>query len=158
MSMSLPPCRISCRGTRARGSGALAASCPSGGPTSRGVRDAVGGFLVRELGLQLKESPYINRTAHGMDFLGFRVRSDGLRTAREGLKRYCRKMRMCGMLFREGMLSENAYQDRITALTAPHFVEPQQQQQRLPRNKDARPFGASCIRRRDVVSLCHFNG
>lgn len=83
------------------------------------VRDAVGGFLVRELGLQLKESPYINRTAHGMDFLGFRVRPDGLRAAREGLKRYKRKMRMCGMLFREGMLSENAYQDRITALTAP---------------------------------------
>lgn len=83
------------------------------------VRDAVGGFLMRELGLQLKESPYINRTAHGMDFLGFRVRPDGLRAAREGLKRYKRKMRMCGMLFREGMLSENAYQDRITALTAP---------------------------------------
>jgi retron-type reverse transcriptase len=83
------------------------------------VRDAVGGFLVRVLGLQLKESPYINRTAHGMDFLGFRVRPDGLRAAREGLKRYKRKMRMCGMLFREGMLSENAYQDRITALTAP---------------------------------------
>jgi len=86
------------------------------------VRDAVGGFLVRELGLQLKESPYINRTAHGMDFLGFRVRPDGLRAAREGLKRYRRKMRMCGMLFREGLLSENAYQDRITALTAPLLV------------------------------------
>ena len=86
------------------------------------VRDAVGGFLVCELGLKLKASPYINRTAHGMDFLGFRVRPDGLRAAREGLKRYRRKMRMCGMLFREGLLSENAYQDRITALTAPLLV------------------------------------
>ncbi|MBQ6006958.1 MAG: RNA-directed DNA polymerase [Kiritimatiellae bacterium] len=82
------------------------------------VRDAVGDYLVDELGLCLKDSPYINRTAHGMDFLGFRVRPDGLRAAREGLKRYRRKMRMCGMLFREGALSESAYQDRITALTA----------------------------------------
>jgi len=83
------------------------------------VRDAVGDYLVDELGLQLKDSPYINRTAHGMDFLGFRIRPDGLRAAREGLRRYKRKMRMCGMLFREGALSESAYQDRITALTAP---------------------------------------
>ena len=83
------------------------------------VRDAVGDYLVDELGLQLKDSPYINRTAHGMDFLGFRIRPDGLRAAREGLRRYKRKMRMCGMLFREGALSESTYQDRITALTAP---------------------------------------
>jgi len=83
------------------------------------VRDAVGDYLVDELGLCLKDSPYINRTAHGMDFLGFRIRPDGLRAAREGLRRYKRKMRMCGMLFREGALSESAYQDRITALTAP---------------------------------------
>ena len=82
------------------------------------VRDAVGGYLVDELGLCLKDSPYINRTAHGMDFLGFCIRPDGLRAAREGLKRYRRKMRMCGMLFREGALSESDYQNRITALTA----------------------------------------
>ena len=82
------------------------------------VRDAVGTFLEGALGLCLKDTPYINRTAHGMDFLGFRIRPDGLRAAREGLRRYRRKMRMCGMLFREGALSESAYQDRITALTA----------------------------------------
>ncbi len=85
----------------------------------RRARDAAGALLLGGLGLRLKEQPFLNRTAHGMDFLGYRVRPDGLRASREALRRYRRKVRACGMLFRAGALSEGGYQDRLTALTAP---------------------------------------
>lgn len=82
------------------------------------IRDAVAGFVRRVLGLELKESPYINRVSHGMDFLGMRIYSDRIRANRASLDRFERKGRLYDRLLAQGVWSEATYQDRMTALTA----------------------------------------
>lgn len=84
----------------------------------KGVRDAVDGFVRRELGLTLKDAPYINRTAHGMDFLGLRVYPGRIRANRASLDRFTRKARCYDRFLAEGIWSEAVYQERMTALTA----------------------------------------
>ena len=82
------------------------------------VRDAVSDFVQRELGLELKESPYINRTPHGMDFLGMRVYPGRIRANRASLDRFKRKSRLYDRLLADGAWDEAIYQSRMTALTA----------------------------------------
>ena len=82
------------------------------------IRDAVADFLRREFGLELKESPYINRTFHGMDFLGMRVYPGRVRANRASLDRFERKARLYDHLLADGTWSESLYQERMTALTA----------------------------------------
>ena len=65
-----------------------------------------------------KESPYINRTSHGMDFLGMRIYPGRIRANRASLDRFERKCRRYDRLLAEGAWSEAIYQDRMTALTA----------------------------------------
>ena len=82
------------------------------------MRDAAADFLRRELGLELKEAPFVNRSAHGMDFLGMRVYPGRVRAARASLDRFKRKSRLYDRLLAEGVWSESLYQERMTALTA----------------------------------------
>ena len=82
------------------------------------MRDAVAEFVQRELGLELKESPYINRTSHGMDFLGMRVYPGRVRANRASLERFERKAGLYDRLLADGTWSEAMYQERMTALTA----------------------------------------
>ena len=65
------------------------------GDTSAGLRDhlaAAAGFLKAELALDLKPSPYINRTAQGMDFLGCRVFPHYMTLNRRRRVRFRRKL------------------------------------------------------------------
>ncbi len=84
----------------------------------RHIRDAVADFVQRELGLELKDSPYINRTSHGMDFLGMRIYPGRIRANRASLDRFERKSRLYDRLLAEGAWNEATYQARMTALTA----------------------------------------
>lgn len=70
------------------------------------------------LGLSLKEGAFINRTAHGMDFLGMRVWPWRIGASRASLRRYRRKMAMCERMYQKGFIDEGILQSRATALTA----------------------------------------
>jgi hypothetical protein len=75
-------------------------------------------FLHRELGLECKASLHLNRTAHGMDFLGCRVYRSHLVLNRHSRVCYRRKLRQLEALFGDGMISSLELQQRATALTA----------------------------------------
>ena len=74
-------------------------------------------FVENELGLTLKE-PILNRTSHGMDFLGMRVFPTKVRANRRSTDRYKRKVRRYEYEFDIGRMPENELQSRVTALTA----------------------------------------
>lgn len=40
-------------------------------------------FIHNELDLEFKQEPFINRTIHGMDFLGMRIFSNAVRLSRQ---------------------------------------------------------------------------
>ena len=84
----------------------------------KAVRDGVGDLLGRELGLAFKGEPYLNRTRHGMDFLGMRVFPGRVRAAKASLERFRCKSALYGRLLAEGGWDEGTYQARMTALTA----------------------------------------
>ena len=86
------------------------------------VRDRVREFLAVELKLELKAEPCLNRTALGMDFLGYRLFPRVMRLARRSKIRFARKFRRYERAFDEGVWSEAELQRRITALLA--FVMP----------------------------------
>jgi len=75
-------------------------------------------FLADELGLMLKPTPYLNRTAHGMDFLGFRVHRDRLELNRNSKVRFRRRLNRLETEYAAGRIGEAALQRRATALTA----------------------------------------
>jgi hypothetical protein len=75
-------------------------------------------FLAGELELVAKENAFINRTSHGMDFLGVRVFPQHLRLSRRSKVRYARKLRAYEREFREGHLAQRDLQRRVEALTA----------------------------------------
>ena len=75
-------------------------------------------FARVELGLELKQQPFINRTRLGMDFLGMRIFPDAIRLGRASRIRYRRRLRGYDEAFRRGELDELEYQSRVTALTA----------------------------------------
>jgi hypothetical protein len=76
-------------------------------------------YLFSErLGLQLKHPPSPQRSARGMDFLGYRVYPDHVRLARRSKTRYVRRLRLLTRLARNGVLNENQTQVRLTAATA----------------------------------------
>ena len=81
-------------------------------------RDAIVAFTRDRLGLELKESPFINRTALGMDFLGLRVFPHRLRLAKTACARFTRKAAAYGRDLAAGAMDETTYQRRMTALTA----------------------------------------
>lgn len=85
------------------------------------IRNLTADFVWRVLGLELKPTPYINRTSHGVDFLGLRVYPQVIRANRASLDRFNRKSRQYDMLLANGVWNEQTYQSRMTALTA--FLE-----------------------------------
>lgn len=81
-------------------------------------RDEVVRFARDELGLELKQEPFVNRTAEGMDFLGMRVFPGSVRLSRASRIRYQRKVAGYERMFASGALSEEELQNRVTSLTA----------------------------------------
>ena len=75
-------------------------------------------FIHNELDLEFKQEPFINRTIHGMDFLGMRIFPNAVRLSRQSRVRYQRKMKAYDSFYLKGVWDDNEYQARITALTA----------------------------------------
>jgi len=88
----------------------------------REVWERVRSFLTAELKLELKANTAINRTACGMDFLGYRLFPGTMRLARRSKVRFARKFRRYEAAHRCGQWSELKLQQRMTALLA--FVMP----------------------------------
>ena len=100
------------------------------------LRDEMVEFVHNELDLVLKQEPFINRTRHGMDFLGMRVFPNAVRLGRASRLRYRRKMVACDAAFARGEWGDQEYQNRSTALTA------------FTQHADARAW------RRKVLAVC----
>lgn len=81
------------------------------------LRDRVEAFANVELGLELKQRPFVNRTRMGMDFLGFRVFPDHVALSRVSARRYVSRVR--GIV--RHCADEKSAQIRLTSMTA--FVE-----------------------------------
>lgn len=81
------------------------------------LRDRVEAFANVELGLELKQRPFVNRTRMGMDFLGFRVFPDHVALSRVSARRYVSRVR--GIV--RHCADEKSAQMRLTSMTA--FVE-----------------------------------
>jgi retron-type reverse transcriptase len=75
-------------------------------------------FLREELGLTLKPTPYLNRTGHGMDFLGCRLYPGHLVLNRRSRRRFRRRLAALERRHGRGAISERELQERATALTA----------------------------------------
>ncbi len=75
-------------------------------------------FLSTRLDLTLKESPYINRVGHGLDFLGARVFPTHMVLNHRGRARFRRKLKRLERAFLLGRLNEAGLQQRATALVA----------------------------------------
>jgi retron-type reverse transcriptase len=88
----------------------------------RQVRDRTQAFLAQELSLELKSNTALNRTARGMDFLGYRLFPHTVRLARRSKVRFARKFRRCEQTYLRGQWSELHLQQRMLALLA--FVMP----------------------------------
>ena len=82
------------------------------------ARERIAAFVAERLGLDLKAEPYLNRTRHGMDFLGMRVFPDVVRLNRRSKERFAEKARRYEWLLAQGRWTERTYQERMTALTA----------------------------------------
>jgi len=88
----------------------------------RGVWERVRAFLAAELKLTLKANTALNRTAFGMDFLGYRLFPGTLRLARRSKVRFARKFQRYEAAHLRGDWSELVLQQRMQALLA--FVMP----------------------------------
>jgi RNA-directed DNA polymerase len=75
-------------------------------------------FLADELGLEFKPTPFINRTAHGLDFLGARLFPKHMTLNRRSRLRYQRRLRDLDCRLADDLIDEREYQQRATALTA----------------------------------------
>ena len=88
-----------------------------------GVGEArVQAFLAAELKLELKANTALNRTAFGMDFLGYRLFPGTVRLARRSKVRFARKFRRSEAAHERGAWSELVLQQRMQALLA--FIMP----------------------------------
>jgi hypothetical protein len=92
--------------------------CGESGADLRGVWREVKDFLAAELRLVLKPSVSLNRTAFGMDVLGYRVFPQGLRLARRSKLRFARKFRRYEREWVAGRWTELQLQQRMQALVA----------------------------------------
>ncbi len=75
-------------------------------------------FLLDELGLTLKPPCYLNRTGHGMDFLGCRLYRWHMVLNRRSRRRFRRRLAWLERRYAAGEMTERQLQDRATALTA----------------------------------------
>lgn len=74
-------------------------------------------FLRTELDLQIK-APQLNRTRHGVDFLGCRVYHNRVTLNRRSRRRFSRKLRRLENRYMVGELTELQLQQRATAMVA----------------------------------------
>lgn len=82
------------------------------------VRSRCEAFLAEALRLTPKPTPFVNRTAHGMDFLGARQYPTHRTLNRRSRLRFRRKLRRLAGAEAAGSLSEPGLQQRGTALVA----------------------------------------
>lgn len=82
------------------------------------VLDACRRFLDEQLGLEIKAHPYVNRMAHGVDFLGCRLLPDHLLLNRRSRLRFRRKMTRLETQYLDGEIDELELQQRATSLVA----------------------------------------
>ncbi len=75
-------------------------------------------FLQQELGLSAKGEPYINRSVHGLDFLGCRVFSKHTVLNRRSRTRFQRNLRHLERAYQHHELTSPELQRRATALVA----------------------------------------
>ena len=75
-------------------------------------------FLGTELGLALKPAPYLNRTEHGLDFLGCRLYRGHMVLNRRSRRRFRRRLASLERCHKRGTISEQQLQERATAMTA----------------------------------------
>lgn len=75
-------------------------------------------YLNDEVRLALKPEPYINRTRHGMDFLGCRIYSSHVVLNRRSRLRFRRRLRQLEADFAAGRIDDLELQHRGTALVA----------------------------------------
>ena len=92
------------------------------GAELRAVFEQVRAFLAAELKLELKGNTAINRTAFGMDFLGYRLFPGTVRLARRSKVRFVQKFQRYEAAHLRGEWSELVLQQRMQALLA--FVMP----------------------------------
>lgn len=85
------------------------------------MRSALGAELER-LGLQFKIEPFLNRTRHGMDFLGHRIFSDRVILNRRSRLRFTERLNHLNADLVAGRVDEREAQFRAEALCA--FTEP----------------------------------
>jgi hypothetical protein len=79
---------------------------------------AVRGFLADRLHLAVKPHPYVNRTGHGLDFLGCRVFPTHLRLSARSRRRFRRKLAALERALYQGRITEREAQQRGQALVA----------------------------------------
>lgn len=78
----------------------------------------MGSFLGAHLNLEFKPTPYLNRTGHGLDFLGYRLWPGRTALRKEAVRRLRRRFTGCQRAWESGVLSDRALQDRVTAFVA----------------------------------------
>jgi retron-type reverse transcriptase len=83
----------------------------------RAILELCSSFLIAELELNLKP-PHLNRTAHGMDFLGCRVFPGHIKLNARSPRRFQRKLLRLESEFLAGEIGEPELQQRGTALVA----------------------------------------
>ena len=91
------------------------------GSSAAALRDALGRcrtYLEEQLLLEFKPEPYINRTRHGVDFLGCRVFPDHVILNRRSRRRFADKLRDLEQRFLDGEIGEDELQARGTSLVA----------------------------------------
>ncbi|OYW73703.1 MAG: hypothetical protein B7Z37_20590 [Verrucomicrobia bacterium 12-59-8] len=88
-----------------------------GSDQARTARAAVVAYARDELHLEMKTA-FINRSRHGMDFLGHRVFPDHLGLNRASRRRYQHRLRALTHAVEGGSMQETAAQVRAVALTA----------------------------------------
>ena len=76
------------------------------------------GFLGTELGLTLKPTPYLNRSEHGLDFLGCRLYRWHMVLNRRSRRRFRRRLAWLERGHQCGAINERELQERATAMTA----------------------------------------
>lgn len=75
-------------------------------------------YLSHELGLTVKAHPFLNRTTHGMDFLGCRVFADHTRLNARSKSRFRRSMMQLERSYANDEIDERELQSRAMALIA----------------------------------------
>ncbi len=79
---------------------------------------AVKAYVEEELGLELKPGAHMNRSAHGMNFCGFRIFPGWRVLNRRSRRRFKTNLERVEGLHERGVITEAALQTRATALIA----------------------------------------